>query len=184
MVMEINKKGAIELSIGTLVVIVLAMSMLILGLILVKNIFSGAKYNVDQVNDKVKDEINKLFSEDKKTIVYLPNSIAKIQQGESWGVAFCVKNLEKGTSKEGDFSYEVKLASSDCDLSEKEAMSWIKAGSEKESSIPIAPGQTECSIIRFAIPEGSPLCFLRYRINIQKDGKTYDSESFDVEVTA
>ena len=90
------KKGAIEMSIGTIVIIVLAMSMLILGMILVKNIFSGASENVLQMNDKVKDQINKLFVEDKRTVVYLPNQIAKIQQNEDWGVAFGIKNLERG----------------------------------------------------------------------------------------
>jgi hypothetical protein len=57
-----GKRGALELSIGTVVIIVLAMSMLILGLVLVKNIFSGAKYNIDQLNDKVTDEINQYLS--------------------------------------------------------------------------------------------------------------------------
>ena len=45
------KKGAMELSIGTIVIIVLAMSMLILGLVLIKTIFVGAKYNVDTIED-------------------------------------------------------------------------------------------------------------------------------------
>ena len=34
-----EKKGAIELSIGTVVIIVLAMTMLVLGIVLVRNIF-------------------------------------------------------------------------------------------------------------------------------------------------
>ena len=38
-----QKKGAIELSMTTIVILVLAMSMLILGLVLIKAIFTGAK---------------------------------------------------------------------------------------------------------------------------------------------
>ena len=83
-----GKSGAIELSIGTIVIIVLAMSMLILGMVLVRNIFSGSSENILQMNDKVKGEINKLFVEDKRTVVYLPNQIAKIDQNNDWGVAF------------------------------------------------------------------------------------------------
>jgi len=41
-----SKKGAIELSIGTIVIIVLSMSMLILGMVLVKNIFNN---DVDEI---------------------------------------------------------------------------------------------------------------------------------------
>ena len=44
-----QKRGAMELSIGTIVIIVLAMSMLILGLVLIRTIFTGAKYNIDTI---------------------------------------------------------------------------------------------------------------------------------------
>jgi hypothetical protein len=107
------KKGAIELSIGTIVIIVLAMSMLILGLVLVKNIFGGATYNIDTMNEKVKGEISKLFVEDRKTVVYLENSLAKIDQGKSWGIGFAIKNLKRGTADSGDFSYEVVVSDPD-----------------------------------------------------------------------
>src|SRR3989344_5073179 len=107
-----NKRGAIELSVGTIVIIVLAMSMLILGLILVKNIFSGSIHNVDILNDKVKGEIEKLFVEDRRTVVYLPRTGAEIKQGEGWGVAFGVKNLERGTNEVGSFEYNVTLSDS------------------------------------------------------------------------
>ena len=53
MQMKLRKKGAIELSIGTIVIIVLAMSMLILGIILIKNIFSGSTNAVDDINKGV-----------------------------------------------------------------------------------------------------------------------------------
>ena len=64
-----KKKGAIELSMGTIVILVLAMTMLIMGLVLIKTIFSGAKYNVEQINQKVEGEIGKLFSEDKQIVI-------------------------------------------------------------------------------------------------------------------
>jgi hypothetical protein len=72
-----GKEGAIELSIGTIVIIVLAMSMLILGMVLVRNIFSGANNAIDMTQDELEGEISKLFVEDKRTVVYLPNQIAK-----------------------------------------------------------------------------------------------------------
>lgn len=42
----VNKKAAIELSIGTIIIIVLAISMLVLGMVLVKNIFSDPDIRV------------------------------------------------------------------------------------------------------------------------------------------
>lgn len=182
--MKGDKRAAIEMSIGTIVTIVLAMSMLILGMVLVKNIFSGSSDNVLQMNDQVKDQISKLFSEDKKAVVNLPNQIAKIKQNKDWGVAFAVKNLERGTAEAGDFTYEVILDDADvqtkCGIGDADVMRWITTG--RTGSTKIAPGETYFGIIRFLIPENAPLCTVRFNIEIQKDGNWYYTELFDVEV--
>tara|TARA_Y100000310_G_scaffold100335_1_gene98196 strand:- start:1059 stop:1610 length:552 start_codon:yes stop_codon:yes gene_type:complete len=180
-----QKKGAMELSIGTIVIIVLAMSMLILGLVLIRTIFTGAKYNVDTMNDKVRDEINKLFVEDKKIVVYLANQKADIKQGTDMGVAFAVKNLKTGTTESSRFDYTVTVANPDevrqkCRVNENDALSWISTGAS--SQINIAPGDFKGWIIRFEIPETSPLCTLRYNINVKADAEFYDAESFDVKI--
>ena len=108
-----NKKGAIELSMTTVVVIVLAMTMLILGLTLVRTIFTGAKYNVETINEKVKGEINKLFvEEEQRSAVYLASSTAEVKQGDSFGILFAIKNVDK----EGSFTYTVKKTSSNCSM--------------------------------------------------------------------
>ena len=45
-----SKKGAIEMSIGTIVIIVLAITMLILAMVLVRNIFEGSQENNETIN--------------------------------------------------------------------------------------------------------------------------------------
>ena len=139
-----GKKAALEMSVGTIVIIVLAMSMLILGMVLIKNIFSGASNNVLQMNNKVKDQINKLFVENKRTVIYLPNQIADIKQNKDWGVAFGIKNLAKGTAEPGRFHYEVSVSDPDvlkkCGINEQSIESWIKTG--REDDMIIAPGQS------------------------------------------
>jgi hypothetical protein len=180
-----NKKAAIELSMSTIVVLVLAMSMLILGLILVKSIFSGATYNVDQMNNKVKDQINQLFAEDQKMVVYLANNNVEIKQGQEWGVAFVVKNILKDSSISPKFSYEVTEVESSCTaIDATKAMSYIKLGKKSDSGVAIAPGDTEGWVVRFSIPETSPLCMIRYNIAITADGQTYTQESFDISILA
>lgn len=64
-----NKKAAIELSIGTIVIIVIAMSMLILGLVLVRQIFTGATESVDILDDKVQNEIKNLFNDENQDVI-------------------------------------------------------------------------------------------------------------------
>jgi len=181
-----GNKGAIELSIGTIVIIVLAMSMLILGMVLVRNIFGGSSENILQMNNKVKDQINKLFVEDKRTVVYLPNQIAKISQNEDWGVAFGIKNLEKGTAEIGRFNYEVTVSDPDvrqkCGIGERDIEGWIKTG--RADQMNLAPGQNYYGIIRFLIPENAPLCTVRFHIDVNSDGQAYATNFFDVEILA
>ena len=181
-----GKSGAIELSIGTIVIIVLAMSMLILGMVLVRNIFSGSSENILQMNDKVKGEINKLFVEDKRTVVYLPNQIAKIDQNNDWGVAFGIKNLERGSAEVGRFSYDVTVSDPDvrqkCGLGERDIEGWITTG--RSDSMDIAPGQNYYGIVRFLIPANAPLCTVRFHIDVKMDNVAYATDFFDVEVLA
>ena len=181
-----KKKGAIELSIGTIVIIVLSMSMLILGLVLVKNIFTGSSENILQINDKVKDKINKLFVDDKKTLIYLSNKKAEIKKNEEWGIAFGIKNLAAGTPEAGEFSYEVKVSDSDaeekCGVSEEEINRWIITG--RTGNIPISPGETYFGISRILVPENAPLCIVRFHLEVELEGNHYETDLFDLKVTS
>lgn len=180
-----QKRAAMEMSVGTIVTIVILMSVLILGLILVNNIFTGAKYNVQQMNDKVKDQINKLFSEEKRAVVYLPNKVAEIKQGEQWGIGFAIQN----TIKTQRFKWGVEVSDSrieeKCGVSEREAERWITTGGD--GKVEISSGQKFYDTIRFNIPEGAvddvSTCIVRYHLIIEKeDGNNYYTESFDVDV--
>ena len=180
-----NKKAAFELSIGTIVILVLAMSMLILGLILIRTIFTGAKYNVETMNKKVEAEINKLFVEDQRAVLYLPNRIAEIKQGKEFGLGFGIQNAI-ATQK---FRWQVQIADDEirrkCGASEQEAEDWIVTGGS--GSADIASGQKYADIIRFNIQEGSvndiSTCIIRYKLVIkQEDGTAYTTEPFDGDV--
>jgi hypothetical protein len=180
-----NKSGALELSIGTIVIIVIGMSMLILGLVLVRTIFTGSIYNVQQINDKVKGEINELFQDEGKSYVHLPGNKADVEQGKDWGVAFAFRNLQTGTTEAATFTYEVKVAdiSGDCvGLTPERAESWIK--SRKTRTVDLPPGDSSYNIVRFEIPENAPLCIVPYDIEIKKDGEVYTTDFFDLVVGA
>lgn len=180
-----GKIGALEMSIGTIVVVVLSMSMLILGMILIQNIFSGANENILSMNDNVKDEISKLFTEDSKTVVYLSNHMVEIKQNEDWGIAFGITNLQKGTTDVSRFSYNIVVSDPDatrkCGIGETDIENWITTG--KSDTIAIAPGQNYYGIARFMVPEGAPICIVRFHIDVTKDGLPYASDFFDIETT-
>ena len=79
-----NKKAALELSIGTVVIIVLAMSMLILGLVLIGNIFEGADESVNVLNDKVLNAMSSLFTDEGEDVIVKlgPDQTAKLKPEE------------------------------------------------------------------------------------------------------
>ena len=181
-----QKRGAVELSFSTIVILVLAMTMLILGLVLIRSIFSGAKYNVDSLNDKVRGEINQLFEEDNEAplLFYLPNNEAKINQGDSYGVAFGVQNIESG-GEASQFDYTMRIddiesLNENCGINENTALGYIKLG--KTGSATITPGNANTFLIRFEIPKTAPICMIRYAVELNKDGESYDSGFFDVNI--
>ena len=181
-----NKRAAMEMSVGTIVTIVLLMTVLVLGLVLIRSIFTGAEGNIKILDDKVKGEINKLFVEDKRIVVYLTNQQAEIKQGGEWGVAWAVKNLNTGTTTASKLDYVVSVEDTDtlynnCKIREKEAMSYLKQGYQAKG-IDIAPGQVSFVITRIKLPEVAPLCIIRYSITTKLDGQVYDSSFFDINI--
>lgn len=180
-----GKRGALELSIGTIVILVLAMSMLILGLVLVRTIFQGAKYNVETMNKKVEAEIGKLFVEDQRVVLYLPNREAEITMGDPYGLGFGIQNAI-ATQK---FRWNVLVDDANirkkCGVSDREAEDWITTGGS--GSADIASGQKHFNLIRFNIPQGSvsdiSSCIIRYKLEIKtQDAQPYQTEVFDVVV--
>ena len=181
-----SNKAAIELSIGTIVIIVIGMSMLILGLVLVRTIFSGAKYNVDQLNKNVEAEINKLFNEKgQKTIIYLPSNQADVKKGQSFGVAFGLRNTVEGETKAGKFSYQVKASEvqAGCQLTLNQADSYIILG--RTGSFDILPGAEPLfRLIKVQPSSSAPLCEIVYDLVIIKDNQPYDTNFFIVKITS
>jgi len=180
-----SKKAALELSIGTIVILVLAMSMLILGLVLVRTIFTGAKYNVETMNKKVEAEINKLFVEDQRAVIYLPNRIAEIKQGGEYGLGFGIQNSIATQKFRWNTLVDDVNIRKKCGVNENEAEDWITTGGS--GSVDVASGQQYFDIIRFNIPEGEvsdiSKCIVRYKIIIkQEDGSPYETIPFDIDV--
>jgi len=110
-----NRKAAIELSIGTIVIIVISMSMLILGLVLVRSIFTGATESVDTLNDRVKSEITSLFAREGSKVVVLLGSdrTATITAGDSIGIGIGAKAPDDlgALQRRDDLEFRLELES-------------------------------------------------------------------------
>jgi len=181
---EFDKRGAMELSMSTVVIIVLSISLLIVGIYFIQKISKLATGVVDMTDAELRTKINQLFSEEDKLVIYPQSRLVQIKQDTSDGVGIGIKNLQTGASASTDFSYVVVATdTSDCGISKTEAESWIVTGGE-ESNIPIPSGDMMTDRILFRIPVGAPLCIAKFRVNVEAGGSAYATDSFNIEVKA
>ncbi|MCH7640749.1 hypothetical protein IID22_00925, partial [Patescibacteria group bacterium] len=154
-----NKKAAMEMSVGTIVTIVLLMTVLIMGLVLVRTIFKSSIENINVIDESVKSEITKLFSEDnnKKLVIYPARKQISLKKGESGGFGFSIRNVEQTT---GSFSYEVSVieVTANCQMTTEAAENLIILG-RSGSNIVISSGSIlDAILVRYKIPESASLC--------------------------
>jgi len=185
-----NKIAAMELSVGTAVVIVLAVTMLILGLVLVRNIFSGATESVSELNEKVKSEITNLFSESSSNLIIKLGSdrTARVKAGtEEFGIAIGARTKDGSTVDLNKLKYKLSL-----DTSTKENC-YQELGMQKTQDLFLQKmdtnlefdrfeGDTTFAIIQISIPEGTELCSQKVYIDIQDNGEPLGREMFILKV--
>ena len=169
-----HKKAAMEMSVGTIVTIVLLMAVLILGLTLVRTIFFSATENIEIVDEAIKSQMRVLFSEDTaKKIVILPTSrVFSLKSGDSGGFAMSIKNTGFDTAT---FTYSVRVddVSHLCDLSLAQADNLLILGRDGSLQIPSGDVLETPIHVNFRIPEDAPLCDINYGVDIKKDGTLY-----------
>ena len=182
-----SKIAAMEMSVGTIVTIVLLMSVLVLGIFLIRNIFGGSKDAIDSVNSQVQSEINKLFAEEgKKLVVYPTSREISLKQGKSGGFGFSVRNTNQG----GDvvnYIYTVTASQENldkCGLSEKQANDLIELGASDDFELGSGDYLENAILVKYYIPEAAPLCLTRYNLEVdeKESGKPYASITIDLEI--
>ena len=169
-----SKHAAMEMSVGTIVTIVLLMTVLILGLVLVRGIFSSSVENIDSIDQAVKNEINKLFTEDnsRRIVIYPPTREISVKKGEGGGFGFSIRNNEPET---GSFSYQLNVIeiAQNCQMTESQAENLIIFGKTGNFILPSGDALEEPILVKFSIPESASICNIRYGINVEKDGNQY-----------
>lgn len=187
---KIQKKAAIELSIGTVVIIVLAMTMLILGLVLVRSIFTGATESVTTLNEKVKGEITGLFAEEgtKIGIRLGSDKLAKIEQGtQDFGIAIGATTSTGGGASEKLLKYRLELTNVDCPgfangnikILDHPFTSTLNSNpATQELSFEDTEGSNGYVRLVFSIPDGTEECTQRIKIH------TYDLDSRPDEIAS
>lgn len=172
-----NKKG-MEMVISTLVVIILALLMLVMGIILISTSSCKAIKGVTSMADLSAQEIQDLFSE-QSNIVAVKKIENDIPKGTYFGVGFAIENEDKSINT--NFKYTVSvLDTGDCQITKKDAESYIITG--KSATVDINVGDTYSDIIEFNIPKEAQLCSMKYKINVENAGQVYGSSIFVVRI--
>ena len=183
-----SKRAAMEMSVGTIVTIVLLMTVLILGLVMIRTIFRGSIENIGAIDQAVKNEISKLFSEDtsREVVVYPTSRYIVIQKGEdNLGFGFSIRNIGED---EDTFTYDISAIDASCTINLDDADKFITLGKSRTSpGIRLPPGtfMDNPIFVRFSIPESAPPCKIRYSLEISHIagiGGVYTTIDIDLEV--
>jgi len=175
--MKFPKKGAIELSIGTIVIIVLAMTMLILGMVLVRSIMCGAIGLTGDINSKVSGEINKLFDASGSEVACIGAGTEPITMvpGKTNTIYCSIK-----ANQQAEYQIKVKSIRGDI-LKESEIRKWIVGDDFYKRTV--APNDDDPKkFLRLNIPNNAPLDSIIIGVEVYKDGNLIASPDLDFQI--
>jgi len=181
-----KNKGALEMSVGTIVVIVIAMAMLILGLVLVRTIFTGATGSINVLNDKVQDEISGLFADEGSDVVVKlgGGQTAKIKAGSGiYGVAVGARTPDgSNVGSRNRLQYKLTIESptgSNCasKLGLRRAEDLLLTNLNSFNNFDKFEGANAFALIEIDIPKGTNVCSQKVFIDV-RDTQVSTSEFF------
>jgi len=174
----VNKKAAMEMTMGTVVTIVLMIAMLIVVLFFIDKIRDTGTNAIDGIDEAIRTEMEKLFSDDEnlKVVMYPTSRKVSMKSGDTGGFGFLIRNIEMSVDEvENTFTYEVSAGevTSSCSMTLEEANDLIALRKAGTVIIPSGDILQNAIIVSYKIPETAPLCLISYDLNIKKNGKTY-----------
>ena len=176
-VKTMKKKGAIEMSIGTIVIIVIAITMLIFGIVFVRSIMCSAISLTGDVNDNVKGEINKLFGATAGEIQCIGGGGEPVTMVPGkFNIVYCgISAQEQGKE------YEIKVtklmgSSTDADTLEE----WVAFGENTWGPNIVGPGdEIPKKILRLQVPDDAPEELIAITIEASRDGEVISTQDLD-----
>lgn len=175
-----NKRAGFEMSITTLVIIVIAVVMLILGLVFVRQIFGTATKSVSIVDQQVRSKLQTMFGEEGGTVTTYTRTvdIKPGTQGLSFPFAAKTPNGE-AISNRNDMKYQITKGYGDCVNVE----GWfMQFGEGKWISVDQYEGDTSFSDIIITIPKGTTFCSQKINIDVKYKDTAVGGTSFTINV--
>lgn len=173
-----KRRGALELSIGTIVVIVIAVTTLILGLVLVRSIMCGAVGLTGEVNSKVRGELNRLFGQSGGEVQCIgAGEPVKIIPGQNNFVYCSIRAKE--TAQYAFTVTSIKFSSST--VTQAQLNTWL---AQKDTTFRVAPNDEEAKkVATILIPEDAPEGLLTLDFAVKRDAQELSSKRVDFDVS-
>lgn len=154
-----NKKAAIEMSMGTIIILVLGVSMLILGMVLIRNIMCSGLQITEDLSTGVKNEIKNLFGADKIGVKCLGEGGAEVKLGTGGRRAvICILKTQENV----EYELKVTTIESKTGASTETVNSWVV---DKDWKGTVKPGQdNEQTVLLLNIPKDAPQTTLKLTI--------------------
>lgn len=171
-----NKRAAMEMTVGTMITIVLLVAVLVMVLFFITKIRESGVRAIEGVDSAMRAQIDKLFAEDstKKIVIYPATKQITIKKGEAnLGFGFAIRNIG---SEEDRFSYDITATEEKCGMRLTEQENLIALGKNgKNILIQAGTIMDDPIFVRFNIPDNAPPCNIRYAVDMQKSGEVYGS---------
>lgn len=163
-----KKKGAMEMSIGTIVTIALLMVVLVLGMYLIRTIMCSGIIITEDITDNVKNEVKGLFGVNDYGVKCMGEDGKQVTLGDGGPrQIICMIKEDDQT----DYRLEVTEIKSLSGVSTDAVKDWIIDDDKWEESVPV--GDTSATILILDIPRDTPNTLLK--ISIKETNKDTDS---------
>ncbi len=159
--MTSKKRGAIELSMTTIIVVIIGITLLTLGLRWVYNIYGDIERQRGQMSEAMEQQIRDMFGESDKPLNLLTTSIS-IEQGKSYDLGMAIRNI--GSNDNQHFSYDIIIDQIPSNANVNSVKSWFIYSKAKEFELD--SGQVQTDLISINVPKtGAPLG--AYRVSVK-----------------
>jgi len=168
------KRGAMELSINTIIIVVLGVTLLVLGLMFVRNMFSKLDEISEGTFSKAQTTIESIDTDVKFSV---PPSV-EVKQGSRSTMTITVGN--DGSCNGNKFMLDVAKSTN---FDENK----VKAQVISEKTVDIKPGQVAKYVIQVAAVSDAPLSTgsfddPAYKVNVKCGSNIYDTSAFTIDV--
>ena len=142
-----SKKAAIEMSMGTIVVIVLSVVLLIFGLIFTKNIMCSGIILTNQIDEKATNQIKGLFGENDYGVICMGERGQEVKLGDDGRRQItCVIN----TKSQSEYKLTIKSVDSLIGTPTANVQSWII---NKDWQGFVSPGGQTQTVLLLDVPQ-------------------------------